>query len=124
MIGENPRSNEDEPEIRILSGQEDAGDDIEVRILSENREGDSDYETKLAGINEYYDGLKREVDETIQKLFGAGDTFVENVKNTNEKSKEENDLHLSIKEKIAALIADENAKNEKARRDAIKALKR
>ncbi|KKP31156.1 MAG: hypothetical protein A2312_03300 [Candidatus Staskawiczbacteria bacterium RIFOXYB2_FULL_32_9] len=120
MIGENPsRDHVDDSEIRILSEEPN---NVEVKILDNEKD-----------INAHYDELKREAEAEIEKLFGAEvddnseNTFVAYIRNANEKINGAEALgrepNLSPKEKQAILIRDKIAKNERERRDKIKALK-
>ena len=100
MSVENPSfENEPEPEIKILP-EDKPENDINVQILSE----------------EFYEEREKEIGDTIDRVFGSQDIFIENLRSYNQKLSEENPK-FSLKEKLAHLLADESAENQKERRD-------
>jgi hypothetical protein len=125
------KSREEEIKIRILSQEYEP----EIKVLSEKPVDDEvEILDNEKDINAIYDERKQEVEDVIEKLFGAGvddnseNTLLAHIRNSNQKisasEKSGTSPRLFLKEKMAILLAEENAKNEKERRDKIKALKK
>ena len=90
---------EDLPKIKILS-EKKPKEDVDVRILSD----------------EFYDEQNKEIEDAINKIFGSQESFIESLRNYNQKLSEK-DPNFSLKEKMAHLLADQSAKNQKEHRE-------